>query len=42
MILLPAQPLLQLGYIIIFTIVALWNLPEYAAIEEIATEVPLN
>jgi predicted membrane channel-forming protein YqfA (hemolysin III family) len=41
-ILLPAQPLLQLGYMIIFTIMALGNLPEYAATEEMATEIPPN
>lgn len=39
-ILFPAQPLLQLGYMIVFTIIALGNLPEYAAADETVTETP--
>jgi hypothetical protein len=39
-ILFPAHPLLQLGYMTIFTVMALGNLPEYAAADETATETP--
>lgn len=39
-IIFPAQPLLQLGYMTIFTVMALGNLPEYAGADETATETP--